>query len=190
MSENFLVKIARRYRMIRRRHQIEATRKANLEQLISDASESQLKCPICGGACVDLPFIFNEDKFCKAFCETCEHLFTNWHQTEVSTNSLLFRYTHENEGLATQTQLLEEAASMSCGGRVLDFGVGGNIASIDRAGKGFAHTEYWGCDLYEFSHPRYFQTYSNEHTGQFDAISSYAVVEHLTDPVQGWCGAI
>lgn len=186
MGLSLFTRIAQRYRIARRSKQIEATRRRDLVGLLSNATRSQLQCPVCGGNCVDFSFEWNGDLINKAFCERCEHLFTNWRQTDAAENGRLFGYTEVNEGLAAQVQVLEEAAFWSGGGRVLDFGVGGNAASIDSARKIPAGVEYWGCDFHKIEHSRYFKTYTTEHLGSFSAISSHAVVEHLTDTLSSW----
>lgn len=122
---------------------------ADLRDLRRQSTPSATACPVCNSKCIDVQFQFGTDMFLKSVCDNCEHLFTNWSQTNVEENTSLFGYLQENENISVQAALLEEAAALSRGGRVLDFGTGANIRSIRVARKPTENTDYWACDLYQ-----------------------------------------
>ena len=46
-----------------------------------------------------------------------------------------------------------------------------------------------GCDVYQSDTPGYFSIYDpRAPVGSFDGISSYAVIEHLTNTLEAWIG--
>jgi cyclopropane fatty-acyl-phospholipid synthase-like methyltransferase len=86
-------------------------------------------------------------------------------------------------------QLLEELGRRSRlgNGTFLDFGVGGNLAAFQVAQLRNPQHKFMACDTYPSQVAGYFQTYAaNSPLHCFDGISSYAVVEHLTETVAAW----
>lgn len=177
-------------RWLRIRRRLIATRLARNADIRSLKKANQkpfsIPCPVCGTAALTLDLAYNDDEFTKGLCTHCEHIFSNWFQTNVDESSQLFGYSEENDGLNTQALMLAELSKLSKGNRFLDFGVGGNIRSISIAKSNFPNNEYWACDLYPHNCPTYFTTHDTSQIGTFAGISSYAVIEHLTDPIPLW----
>ena len=127
----------------------------------------------------------------KQFCNACEHLFSDFMQTDTTHGQLVFQTDRENSGKSTQVQLLSEVVTLSGRdeGAFLDFGVGGNISAFREAGDLLPRHRFMGCDVYPSDTPGYFSTYDPDAPhGSFDGISSYAVVEHLTNTMDAWVG--
>ena len=159
-----------------------------LRHLLKSALPSNETCPICASTeTVTLSFTLPNETVEKSLCRNCEHLFSNLLQTELRHVEIVFKVTTENEGSATQLALLEELTAKLEQGTFLDFGIGGNLTAFQAAGKRLPQHRFQGCDVYPSSAPGYFVTYSPDAPlGIFDGISSYAVIEHLTNTVDAW----
>lgn len=101
----------------------------------------------------------------------------------------MFQFDTENAGKDTQVLLLEELVRRTGRERatLLDFGVGGNLTAFQEAQMLMPQHRFMACDTYSSSVQGYFQTYAEQSPlHMFDGISSYAVIEHLTDTVPAW----
>ena len=153
---------------------------------LSQSNPCDKNCPVCGSEAKRLKFEFSADFFEKYLCPCCFHLFGTWSQTMVQEADELFNYTCENENLAAQSQLMVEAARWGNAGPILDFGAGGNLRAAEAAKNVAGTFDFWSCDLYASNRQNYFVTYDETQCGRFSGISSYAVMEHLTAPLEAW----
>jgi hypothetical protein len=133
-------------------------------------------------------FQFENDSFEKGLCRKCEHLYSTWLQTDLEVSAEQFGFGEENENLKTQAMLLSRLVLHRplSSGQYLDFGVGGNLRSLELASEAHPEHRFRGCDLYPDVNRNYFTTYDTNYFGMFDGISSYAVLEHLTYPRDAW----
>jgi hypothetical protein len=165
-------------------------RRAELRRLLRSAPATSTECPICGShRSAELTFVLPNETVLKSFCRDCEHIYTAAMQTDLAHVKIVFEIDQENEGCETQRALLEETALKSglSSGTFLDFGVGGNVSAFQRAAKSMPQHKFMGCDVYPADIPGYFNIFEEPlPLGTFDGISSYAVVEHLTDTMPAW----
>jgi hypothetical protein len=165
-------------------------RRRQLAKLLRDADTLEEQCPACDATnSAILEFKREGETVRKHFCRGCEHMWSDFMQTDVSHGQVVFETGRENSGKATQSALLMEVAELSgrLNGTFLDFGVGGNIGSFKEAAQQLPQHRFMGCDVYPSTVPGYFSTYdADAPVGQFDGISSYAVIEHLTNTLDAW----
>lgn len=159
-----------------------------LRRLLRSAGASGATCPICSCTKIaTLSFTLPNEVVDKSLCRDCQHLFSDFMQTETRHVEIVFGVATENEGSATQLELLEEISSGVKRGAFLDFGIGGNVTAFQAAGARMPQHRFQGCDVYPLDVPGYFGTYDPDAPlGTFDGISSYAVVEHLTNTMDAW----
>jgi hypothetical protein len=147
-------------------------------------------CLACSRKCTNtVRFVRTEGTIDKNLCPGCGHLFSLYQQSDPELGRILFDFGSENDAAATQLSLLEETIRRSgrTGGTFLDFGVGGNISAFQQAQLNHPNAHIFACDTYPLELENYFQTYSDRAPlGIFDGISSYAVVEHLTETFDSW----
>lgn len=171
-------------------HSVRANRQRQVRLLLRSAKTVHAKCPICGAnKIVEFLFPRPNDTVEKQFCRSCEHLFTDFVQSDPEVASGLFRVGEENAGKETQVDLLNEVVTWSgvAAGRYLDFGVGGNLSAFNEVAQVNPQHTFMGCDVYPADVGGYFTTYdSDAPLGSFDGISSYAVIEHLTGTLGTW----
>lgn len=165
-------------------------RRRQLRSLVRDAPRVRETCPVCGGTSASR-FVFNRpgEVVNKNFCLSCEHLYSYEDQTNLLHGQIVFGFDRENAAKSTQTDLMLELAQKRGlkHGTFLDFGVGGNIRAFQDASARAPHHEFMACDTYPSAVAGYFNTYGpSAPRGIFDGISSYAVVEHLTNTIDAW----
>lgn len=157
---------------------------------VREGAGATIPCPVCGGdGCRTTAFDRPEGRIGKYICSGCGHLFSDFLQTDPDLGQEMFRFDTENDGKETQVALLEELIRRSGvdRGTYLDFGVGGNLAAFQEVQARHPQHRLMACDTYPSPVPGYFQTYAEDSPKHcFDGISSYAVVEHLTETVAAW----
>ena len=189
-SHALVAKIARGWRIRCRFLKFKLAWRRQLRQRLKAEPASNIACPACRGTdCRKTGFDRPEGSIEKYLCPRCEHLFSDFLQTDPQVGQEMFHFDTENAGKETQVRLLEELARRSglAHGTFLDFGVGGNLAAFQEAQLRHPQHRFMACDTYPSPVAGYFQTYAaNSPLACFDGISSYAVVEHLTDTVTAW----
>jgi len=184
-------KIALALRLHARLSRVRWNRRQQLSVLLRAGTASGDACPICESRCVaEVSFDRPEGRIVKSFCRSCQHLFTEFLQTDPNVGNAIFRFANENAGMATQVKLLAELAERSgkARGTYLDFGVGANIGAFQEARRSMPSHRFMGCDVYDSGISGYFRTYDpTAPLGKFDGVSSYAVIEHLTETLKSWC---
>lgn len=156
---------------------------------LRQGADAGIPCPVCGGSSRTTRFDRPEGTIEKYICSNCGHLFSDFLQTDPGLGQEMFHFDTENPGRQTQVELLEELIwrSGSQHGVYLDFGVGGNLAAFQEVQARYRDHRLMACDTYPSPVPGYFQTYAEDSPQHcFDGISSYAVVEHLTDTLATW----
>jgi len=189
-GQGLLAKIARAGRIRYRHFRFGREWRRQLRQRLGGPAAAGVSCPVCGGGdCRMTAFERPEGLIEKYICSDCEHLFSEFLQTDPGLGQEMFHFDTENAGKETQVQLLEELARRSGleRGTFLDFGVGGNLAAFQEAQTRLPRHRFMACDTYPSPVEGYFQTYAEQSPLHvFDGISSYAVVEHLTETVAAW----
>lgn len=187
---SLLSKLATQARIHRRRIRSSALRKRQQRSLLRSSRTISQDCRVCAASPTHLiTFLRPEGQIEKCLCSGCGHLFTNYIQKDPALGAQLFQFHQENPSSSAQEQLLNELSEFveKPEGTFLDFGVGGNIQAFQRAQATHPEAEWFGCDTYPAKVDNYFSTYSDTApTGRFDGISSYAVIEHLTETVDSW----
>jgi hypothetical protein len=189
-SQGMLAKIARAGRIQYRHLRFGREWRRQLRERLGGTATAGVSCPVCGGGdCRPTAFERPEGQIEKYICCGCEHLFSGFLQTDPGLGQEMFQFDTENIGKETQVLLLEELVRRSGleRGIFLDFGVGGNMSAFQEAQARLPQHRFMACDTYPSLVPGYFQTYEEESPlHMFDGISSYAVVEHLTETFAAW----
>jgi hypothetical protein len=188
--DSLLSKALRAVRIRYRLQILRRQRRAQLRVLLREGEEVGAQCPVCASRdSVEVTFLRPEGLIEKYLCRRCEHLYSDFLQTDPTLAREMFQLDVENAGQPAQVQLLREVVdrSGSATGAYLDFGVGGNISAFQEAQRRWPQHRFMGCDLYASDTRGYFGTYSAAAPlGEFDGIASYAVVEHLTHSLEAW----
>ena len=152
------------------------------------------ECPVCSNrSAYVVRFKFETALITKFQCCKCAHLFSNNLKADLATASKLFNYEGENSQKQGQEFLIEKLYQLVKDNsrqkqfNLLDFGVGGNLGTVEGLRAKYPESHFYACDLYEKKHDYYFQTYHDQSKlGFFDGISSNAVIEHLDNTTEAW----
>lgn len=189
-ADSFSAKVALGLRLRFALAKVAYRRRVQVTGFRRNAQSAEETCPICESrAALRVAFDRPEGRIKKFLCLRCEHLYSRFLQTEPLTAGELFQFGTENDGKLTQVELIEETVLRSgrSSGTFLDFGAGGNISAFQEAARRAPAHSFMACDVYTSDVPGYFRTYhAREPEGTFDGISSYAVVEHLTETLDTW----
>lgn len=155
---------------------------------------AEKQCSICSSENTYLlNFEFEGYTIQKFLCKDCGHIFSSNLNMNLDQAKTIFHYQGENKQKSGQEFLIEKLLEITSHENpkisycILDFGVGGNLGAREKMQTKYKDYLFFACDLYPSNEDFYFQSYVDDSKfGNFDGISSNAVVEHLDNTIEAW----